>query len=96
MISIVVGLIALAVALMLSSAIGKAPAGTARMQEIAGYIHEGAMAFLFREYKALSAFVIVVAIVISMFFSAYCSMLRCRCSILRMCRLHRHDRCYQS
>lgn len=66
MISIVVGLIALAVALMLSSAIGKAPAGTARMQEIAGYIHEGAMAFLFREYKALSAFVIVVAIVISM------------------------------
>ena len=69
MISIVVGLIALAVALMLSSAIGKAPAGTARMQEIAGYIHEGAMAFLFREYKALSAFVIVVAIVISMFLS---------------------------
>lgn len=69
MISIVVGLIALAVALMLSSAIGKASAGTARMQEIAGYIHEGAMAFLFREYKALSAFVIVVAIVISMFLS---------------------------
>ena len=69
MISIVVGLIALAVALMLSSAIGKAPAGTARMQEIAGYIHEGAMAFLFREYKALSVFVIVVAIVISMFLS---------------------------
>ena len=69
MISIVVGLIALAVALMLSSAIGKAPAGTARMQEIAGYIHEGAMAFLFREYKALSAFVVVVAIVISMFLS---------------------------
>ena len=69
MISIVVGLIALAVALMLSSAIGKAPAGTARMQEIAGYIHEGAMAFLFREYKALSAFVIVVGIVISMFLS---------------------------
>ncbi len=69
MISIVVGLIALAVALMLSSAIGKAPAGTARMQEIAGYIHEGAMAFLFREYKALSVFVVVVAIVISIFLS---------------------------
>ena len=69
LISIVVGLVALAVALMLSSAIGKAPAGNSRMQEIAGYIHEGAMAFLFREYKALSVFVIVVAIVISMFLS---------------------------
>ena len=36
MTSIVVGIIALAVAMMLSSAIGKAPAGTARMHEIAG------------------------------------------------------------
>lgn len=71
MISIVVGIIALAVALMLSSAIGKAPAGNARMQEIAGYIHEGAMAFLFREYKALAAFVVVVAIVISIFLSPF-------------------------
>ena len=69
MTSIVVGIIALAVALMLSSAIGKAPAGTARMQEIAGYIHEGAMAFLYREYKALSVFVIIVAIIIAMFLS---------------------------
>ena len=69
MTSIVVGIIALAVALMLSSAIGKAPAGTARMQEIAGYIHEGAMAFLYREYKALSVFVLVVAVIIAMFLS---------------------------
>ena len=69
MTSIVVGIIALAVALLLSSAIGKAPAGTARMQEIAGYIHEGAMAFLYREYKALSVFVLVVAVIIAMFLS---------------------------
>lgn len=69
MTSIVVGIIALAVALMLSSAIGKAPAGTERMQEIAGYIHEGAMAFLYREYKALSVFVLVVAVIIAMFLS---------------------------
>ena len=69
MTSIVVGIIALAVAMMLSSAIGKAPAGTERMQEIAGYIHEGAMAFLYREYKALSVFVLVVAVIIAMFLS---------------------------
>ena len=69
MTSIVVGIIALAVALLLSSAIGKAPADTARMQEIAGYIHEGAMAFLYREYKALSVFVLVVAVIIAMFLS---------------------------
>ena len=43
--SIVVGLVALGVAVMLSNAISAANAGTARMKEIAGYIHEGAMAF---------------------------------------------------
>ena len=49
--SIVVGLVALGVAVMLSNAISAANAGTVRMKEIAGYIHEGAMAFLYREYK---------------------------------------------
>ena len=59
--SVVVGIIALAVAFMLSSGISNASAGNAKMQEIAGYIHEGAMAFLYREYKYLAVFVLVVA-----------------------------------
>lgn len=52
---------------MLSSGISRASAGNERMQEIAGYIHEGAMAFLYREYKYLAVFVAVVAIIISVF-----------------------------
>ena len=68
-VSLIVGVIALAVAMMLSGAIGKASAGNDRMKEISGYIHEGAMAFLYREYKYLAAFILVVAIIISMFLS---------------------------
>ena len=69
MVSLAVGVIALAVAAMLSSAIGKADAGNDRMKEISGYIHEGAMAFLYREYKYLSIFIVVVAIIIAVFLS---------------------------
>ena len=67
--SIVVGLVALGVAVMLSNAISAANAGTARMKEIAGYIHEGAMAFLYREYKYLAIFIVVVAAIIATFLS---------------------------
>ena len=34
----------------------------AKMEEISSYIHEGAMAFLKREYKIISIFVIIVAV----------------------------------
>lgn len=54
----VVGIIALVVAFALSSWISKVDEGTDRMKEIAGYISEGAMAFLSREYKTM---VIVIA-----------------------------------
>ncbi len=51
--------IALVFAYGLSSWIGKVDAGNDRMKEISGYIHEGAMAFLSREYKTM---IIVVAV----------------------------------
>lgn len=38
------------------------PAGNDKLREISGHVQEGAMAFLSREYKALVAFVIAVAI----------------------------------
>ena len=67
MLSMGVGLLALFAAYILASGIVKASAGNARMQEIAGYIHEGAMAFLYREYKYLMVFVAVTAIILAVF-----------------------------
>lgn len=61
----VVGIIALVVAYALSSWIGKIEEGTDRMKEIAGYIHEGAMAFLSREYKTMIIVIIVLVVVLA-------------------------------
>ncbi|MDI3482073.1 MAG: K(+)-stimulated pyrophosphate-energized sodium pump [Tepidanaerobacteraceae bacterium] len=63
----VMGLIALAFAYMLAMRVVKSPAGSERMREISDAIHEGAMAFLFREYRTLAVFVIVMFAVISIF-----------------------------
>ncbi len=53
-------LAALVFALILWSRLSKAEAGSEHMQEIAAAIHEGAMAFLKREYTYLIVFVIVL------------------------------------
>ncbi len=60
-IAAVIGLI---VAFALSSWIGKVDEGTDRMKEIAGYIREGAMAFLRREYKTMVIVIIVLFLLI--------------------------------
>ena len=65
MLSVVIGVLALAFAVMMKNAIASADAGNDRMKEIASYIHEGAMAFLSREYKSLAIFVVIVAIIIA-------------------------------
>ena len=61
----IVGIIAILFGLMKSSYVGKQDPGNDRMKEISGYIHEGAMAFLQREYKALVVFVVALAIVLT-------------------------------
>ncbi|KEI18004.1 sodium-translocating pyrophosphatase [Clostridium botulinum C] len=61
---IVSGILALICALTFSNGIIKENAGNERMTEISGYIHEGAMAFLRREYKYLAGFIVVVSIII--------------------------------
>ena len=57
----VAGVLALLFAYWKASWVSKQDPGTDRMQEIAGYIQEGAMAFLNREYRVLAIFVVVVA-----------------------------------
>ena len=49
--------------------ITRADAGSPRMQEIAGAIREGALAFLNREYRVLALFVVVVAALLVGFIS---------------------------
>lgn len=63
-IAAVVGLI---VAFALASWIGKQDEGTDRMKEIAGYIHEGAMAFLKREYRTMIIVIVVLFLAIGFF-----------------------------
>ncbi|MCR3921814.1 MAG: sodium-translocating pyrophosphatase [Firmicutes bacterium] len=60
----VTGLVGLLFAFYLAGKVSKADPGTDRMKEIAGAIHEGAMAFLTREYRTLALFVLVLFVVI--------------------------------
>lgn len=60
----VMGVIALVYAFFLTSKIIKNPVGNKQMKEISDAIHEGAMAFLTREYKLLVVFVIIMLFVI--------------------------------
>ncbi|SJZ41377.1 sodium-translocating pyrophosphatase [Selenihalanaerobacter shriftii] len=61
------GIIALIFAFALRSKVSKADMGTERMEELTIAINEGAMAFLSTEYRNLSIFVVVVAIIIGIF-----------------------------
>ncbi|MDG5815604.1 sodium-translocating pyrophosphatase [Chitinispirillales bacterium ANBcel5] len=58
------GIIALLFAFWKATWITKQDAGTPKMKEIGAAVREGAMAFLSREYKVLSIFVIAVAILL--------------------------------
>ena len=68
-IAVIAAIIGLAVAVGLASWISKAEEGNDRMKEIAGYIREGAMAFLSREYKIMIPVIIVLFLLIGFFIS---------------------------
>ncbi|MEW5921925.1 MAG: sodium-translocating pyrophosphatase [Bacillota bacterium] len=65
----IAGIIGIIFALFLWARVNRQDAGTERMQEIAAAIHEGAMAFLNREYRTLAIFALVLFFVIGNFIS---------------------------
>jgi len=83
--SIAAGLIGLIFAYFLASGIAKENPGNERMREIASYIHEGAMAFLHREYRYLVVFVAIVFSVLTICIgwkTAVCFLGGALCSVL--------------
>ena len=64
------GALSLLFAVYLASKVSKADPGNSVMQEIAGHIHEGAMAFLNRQYTAIAIFVVAVFFVLGIFLPA--------------------------
>lgn len=67
----IIGAIALLFALARSANIGKLSEGNERMVEIAGYIREGAMAFLRREYRSLVIFIVVLFVLIGVLLKSW-------------------------
>lgn len=60
------GVLALLFTFLRGNWVSAQPSGNSRMQEIARYIAEGAMAFLKAEYKVLTYFVIIAAILLGL------------------------------
>ncbi|MBX2989433.1 MAG: sodium-translocating pyrophosphatase [Bdellovibrionaceae bacterium] len=63
---VIAGAVGLVFALILYFRVKSLPTGNETMNRIAGYIREGAMAFLFREYKVLTVYAVVVALALGL------------------------------
>lgn len=61
------GALALLFAFYLTGKVKKAEPGNETMVEIAGHIHDGAMAFLNRQYRAIAVFVLAVFLILGFF-----------------------------
>ncbi|MFH1063783.1 MAG: sodium-translocating pyrophosphatase [Candidatus Woesearchaeota archaeon] len=64
-------LISLAAAGLFAFFIRRKDAGTPKMQEIAGHIRDGAMAYLFRQYRYIAVFIFFVSVVLGVLISPW-------------------------
>jgi K(+)-stimulated pyrophosphate-energized sodium pump len=62
----ILGAVGFLIAIVMYNVVKAAPVGNERMKEISDAIHDGAMAFLGREYRVLALFIILVFFVIAM------------------------------
>ena len=72
---IVVSLIAILFSLVKRKAVLAYPQGNSKMKKISKLIHEGAMTFLSAEYKVMSAFIVIVAILLFFAFGFYSALI---------------------
>ena len=64
--AIVCGLLSVVYGIWASNSVMKADAGNARMQEIAGFIQEGAQAYLTRQYMTIGIVGVVVFVIVGL------------------------------
>jgi K(+)-stimulated pyrophosphate-energized sodium pump len=64
-VSLVIGVLGLVFAAVTARVVVRSDAGDDRMRDISRAIHEGAMAFLSREYRTLAIFVVIVAAILA-------------------------------
>ncbi len=69
-IAAIAAVIAILFAFYMAKLVTSKDAGTEKMRQIMGYIQEGAMAFLGREYRSISIFIVVVVILLLIGLSA--------------------------